>query len=99
MTPKVLRRAREDLRSGIQFYNSQQKGLGSYFYDTLISDIESLQIYAGIHSQVKKYYRLVSKRFPYSIYYKIDDDLVKVYAVLDDRSNPKMIESRLEEEK
>jgi len=99
MTPKVLRKAREDLRLGIQFYNRQEKGLGSYFYDSLISDIESLQIYAGIHPQIKNYYRALSKRFPYSIYYKIDTDMIKVYAVLDDRSNPKIIESRLEEEK
>lgn len=95
MTPKVLRKAREDLRSGIQFYNSQQKGLGNYFYDTLISDIESLQIYAGIHLQINKYYRSMSKRFPFSIYYKIDGDLVKVYAVLDDRSDPEKTELRL----
>ena len=99
MTPKVLRKAREDLRLGIQFYNRQEKGLGSYFYDSLISDIESLQIYAGIHSQIKNYYRSLSKRFPYSIYYKIDADMIKVYAVLDDRRNPEIIESRLEEEK
>ena len=98
MTLKVLREAREDLRLGIQFYNRQQNGLGNYFYDTLISDIESLQIYAGIHPQIKKYYRALSKRFPYSIYYKIDRDIVKVYAVLDDRRDPKIIESRLEEE-
>jgi len=99
MTLRVLRRAREDLRLGIQFYNRQQKGLGVYFYDTLISDIESLQIYAGIHPQTKNYYRALSKRFPYSIYYKIEGDIVKIYAVLDDRSNPKSIKSRLKEEK
>jgi len=99
MTLKVLRKAREDLRLGIQFYNRQEQGLGSYFYDSLISDIESLRIYVGIHPQIKNYYRALSKRFPYSIYYKIDDNMIKVYAVLDDRSNPEMIESRLEEEK
>ena len=99
MTIKVLRKAREDLRVGIEFYNSQQKGLGSYFYDSLISDIESLKIYAGIHIQIKNYYKIVSKRFPYSIYYKIENSSVKIYAVLDDRRDPKMIESRLEEEK
>ncbi|HIP28895.1 MAG TPA: type II toxin-antitoxin system RelE/ParE family toxin [Sulfurovum sp.] len=99
MTLKVLRSAREDLRLGIRFYNSQQKGLGSYFYEALITDIESLQIYAGIHPKIQNYYRSVSKRFPYSIYYKIDDDLVKVYAVLDDRSDPERKELRLEEEK
>jgi len=99
MTLKVLRKARDDLRLGIQFYNRQEKGLGNYFYDSLISDIESLQIYVGIHSQTKNYYRALSKRFPYSIYYKLDIDTIKVYAVLDDRSNPKNTEARLEEKK
>ena len=97
MTSRVLRKAREDLRLGIQFYNRQEKGLGNYFYNTLISDIESLQIYGGIHPQINEYYRALSKRFPYSIYYKIDADIVKVYAILDDRSNPKKIALRLEE--
>ncbi|MCK5539136.1 MAG: hypothetical protein KAI79_20100 [Bacteroidales bacterium] len=98
MTLKVLRKAREDLRLGIQFYNRQQQGLGNYFYDALISDIESLQLYAGIHPKIKNFYRALSKRFPYSIYYKVDEDTVKIYAILDDRRNPKTIESRLEEE-
>ena len=98
MTTKVLRKAREDLRLGIQFYNRQQQGLGNYFYDALISDIESLQLYAGIHPKIKNFYRALSKRFPYSIYYKVDEDTVKIYAILDDRRNPKTIESRLEEE-
>ena len=97
MTLKVLDKAREDILLGISFYNQQQEGLGNYFYDILISDIESLQIYAGVHSKINNFYRALSKRFPYSIYYKVDDDLIKVYAVLDDRRDPKIIESRLEE--
>ena len=97
MTLKILRQAREDLLLGILFYNQQQEGLGNYFYDVLISDIESLQIYAGIHSKINNFYRALSKRFPYSIYYKIDDNFIKIYAVLDDRRDPKNIELRLEE--
>ncbi|RUM69325.1 MAG: type II toxin-antitoxin system RelE/ParE family toxin [Sulfurovum sp.] len=97
MTLKVLQKAREDILLGIMFYNQQEEGLGNYFYDVLISDIESLQIYAGIHPKIKTFYRALSKRFPYSIYYKIDDDLIKVYAVLDNRRDPKSMESRLKE--
>ena len=38
-------------------------GLGTYFLDSLYSDIESLRLYAGIHRLVYgDYYRLVSKR-------------------------------------
>ncbi len=40
-----------DLDDGRNFYNSQQQGIGEYFWDTLISDIESLLTSAGIHSK------------------------------------------------
>ena len=96
---EILEEAQEDILKGVLFYESQQYGAGDYFLDTISADINSLHLYAGIHIQIKNYYRIVSKRFPYSIYYKIDNNLVKIYAVLDDRSDPKMIESRLEEEK
>ncbi|RXK12273.1 hypothetical protein CP965_10935 [Halarcobacter mediterraneus] len=60
-----------DLKIAEEFYEKQNKGLGNYFRDTIISDIESLWLYAGIHNKIfKNIYRLLSKRFPYAIYYK-----------------------------
>ena len=77
------------------FYENQQKNLGKYFLDTIYAEIESLYIYAGIHIKIKSYYRLLSKKFPYAIYYKIKDNIVYIYAVLDCRQNPIKIEKRL----
>ena len=52
-------------------------GLGLYFLESLYSAIDSLKLFAGIHSiHFKKYYRLLSKRFPFAIYYKIDKNTV-----------------------
>ena len=39
---KIQRAAKEDLRSGYEFYNAQEFGLGNYFYDCLMSDIDAL---------------------------------------------------------
>jgi hypothetical protein len=64
MKIKILNSANNDLIDGYWFYEKQDQGLGAYFLDTLFSDIDSLKIYAGIHSvQFKKYYRLLSKSF------------------------------------
>ena len=65
-----------DLKIAENFYEKQNKGLGTYFKDTIISDIESLWLYAGIHNKFFGLYRLLSKRFPYGIYYEINDDTV-----------------------
>ncbi|MDI6794613.1 MAG: hypothetical protein QME81_17390, partial [bacterium] len=38
-----------------------------------------------------------SNRFPFAIYYRIDNNMVLVYAVLDCRRNPAWIKDRLTE--
>jgi hypothetical protein len=60
-----------DLADGFDFYERNELGLGGYFLDSLYSDIDSLQLYAGIHAiHFGKHHRLLSKRFPCGIYYQ-----------------------------
>jgi len=95
MKIKILADAKVDLLMGAEFYEQQSQGLGKYFLDSISSDIESLQIYCGVHKKIKSYYRLLSKRFPYAIYYKYDRDTIYIYAILDCRRDPLLIENRL----
>lgn len=95
MKIKILNEAEKDIALGIDFYESQKDGLGKYFLDSILSDIESLHIYAGVHIVVSDYFRLLSKRFPFSIYYKIKDNIIYVYAILDCRKDPNTITKRL----
>src|SRR5688500_6427957 len=97
MTIRVLPSAMADLAAGRTFYERQGEGLGSYFVDTLFSDIDSLSLYAGIHRTVGNYHRLLSKRFPHAIYYRVHDDVVEVWRVLDCRQDPAMIRKALTE--
>ena len=97
MNIKILKSAQADLLDGYRFYERQKRGLGNYFLDSLNSDIESLKVYAGIHSILfGKYYRLLSKRFPFAVYYRVEENEVRVYAVLDCRRNPAWVRKRLE---
>jgi len=91
----VLETALDDLEDGFLFYERQAPGLGNYFLDTLWADIDSLQIYAGIQVELSGYYRLLSKRFPYAVYYKVEGDEICVRAVLDCRQNPRRTNHRL----
>ena len=95
MKIKILSSAERDLEEGYHFYESQSPGLGSYFLDSLYSDIDSLAYFGGIHQLVFAYHRQLSKRFPFAIYYRIIDDVVMVFAVLDCRRNPSWIRERL----
>ncbi len=91
----ILRSAIDDLSRGYDFYEKRNRGLGEYFEDSIYSDIESLRVYAGIHRKVHGYHRLLSKRFPYAIYYEIEEDSVRIRAILDCRKNPTWISRRV----
>ena len=91
----VLQEAASDLESGKQFYDDNQPGIGHYFMDSLFSDIESLFIYAGIHKTVHDFHCMFAKRFPYAIYYYVEDEEAFVVAVLPVKKDPLWIEESL----
>lgn len=93
---RLLDAASQDLMDGFHFYEKQERGLGGYFLDSLFSDIDSLLIYAGIHAKYfYRYYRMLSKRFPFAVYYRIDGSDIFVYAILDCRKDPAWTRKRL----
>ena len=94
MKVKILPTALEDLDRGRRFYGRQGSSLGDYFLDALFSDIDSLELYGGVHMKVFDFHRLLSKRFPYAVYYKVDSETCIVFRVLDCRQEPdKMTEA------
>jgi len=95
MTIVNLPSAKEDLADGFAFYEDQGEGLGSYFLESLFSDIDSLKIHAGVHRKEFGYHRLLAKRFPYAIYYSVESEQIFVRAVLDCRRRPKWIREQL----
>ncbi len=96
MKIKILASAAQDLIDGYWFYEKQAEGVGTYFLDTLYSDIDSLVVNAGVHSlYFDAYYRLLSKRFPFAVYYRIEQHTALIYAVLDCRKNPAWIRNKL----
>ncbi|HXR08100.1 MAG TPA: type II toxin-antitoxin system RelE/ParE family toxin [Candidatus Acidoferrum sp.] len=89
MKVRILTSAFNDLAAGREFYEAQGEALGDYFHDSVFSDIDSLALYGGIHRKVMGYHRVLTRRFPYAVYYKIDTDgCVIVFRVLDCRQNP-----------
>jgi hypothetical protein len=96
MRIEILEKAEDDLFEGYLFYETQETGLGEYFLDSLYSDIESLRLHAGIHRVVHRdYYRMLSKRFPFAVFYTLAEDAAQVHAVVDCRRRPAWIREHL----
>src|ERR1044072_164823 len=95
----ILEDAAEDLESGAQFYESCATGVGDYFVDSILSDLDSLILFAGVHPIYFGFHRMLAKRFPFGMYYEVEDDVAYVYAILDLRRYPLWMRNRLRERK
>ncbi len=88
--------AQADLNEAFLFYEAQGLGLGDYFIACLRADIEGLKVSGGIHRVVyADYHRLLSKVFPYGIFYTMESGTAAVWAVLDLRRDPEWIREQL----
>lgn len=95
MTVVVLEDAAADMESGRRFYESREQGVGDYFIESILSDLDSLILYAGIHRTHFGFHRMLSKRFPFGIYYEVEGDTAHVYGILDMRGDPLWIRAEL----
>jgi plasmid stabilization system protein ParE len=98
MKIRLLPNAERDLEIAADFYGAQSDGLGEYFIASLISDIESVKLFAGTHHKSFGFHRAISKRFPFATYYLVKERTVYVYAILDCRRDPKTTEDRLRDD-
>ena len=88
--------AQADLNEGFLFYEAQEPGLGDYFIACPRADIEGLKVSAGAHRVVyADYHRLLSKVFPYGVFYTTEGGSAVVWAVLDLRRDPAWIREQL----
>ena len=92
----IMPSAINDLNKGYLFYEMQQAGLGNYFQNTLFLEIDSLAYFGGIHRKSFGYHIMLSKRFPFGIYYSREKNVINVHAVLDCRRDPRWIKKKLQ---
>ena len=91
----VLAETASGIERGIDFFEAIEDGVGLYFRDSIIADIRRLGVYFGDHRIHLGYFRALSSRFPYAIYYRDMDGTRQVVAVLDLRRSPEWIRDQL----
>ena len=82
-------RAKDDLWIAFQWYEAQRRGLGLDFLDCVEAAIETIQemprLYAEHHLNFR---RALVRRFPFSIFYSIEETEIVLHAVFDNRQDP-----------
>lgn len=82
-------RAKDDLEISFAWYEGQRRGLGFEFLDCLEAAIETIaqmpKLYA-IHHDIFR--RVLVRRFPFSIFYSIEETEIVIHAIFDNRQDP-----------
>jgi hypothetical protein len=91
----VLEEAAADIESARDFYDGIEPGVGTYFLQRIVEDIERLETLSGIHGLHFGFHRMLSERFPFGIYYRETNDETQVFAILDLRREPTWIRAEL----
>ena len=81
--------AQKDLESAARWYEERRRGLGSRLLDEVLRTVgliaENPQGYPRVHGELR---RAVTRRFPFGIFYLIENDGVVVIAVMHASRNP-----------
>ncbi|MFO1439570.1 MAG: hypothetical protein U1F81_14715 [Verrucomicrobiaceae bacterium] len=92
----ILPQAAEDIEAALDFYDRIDSGAGGYFVDCLLQDLDQLSRVHGFHRVQFGLHRMLAQRFPFGIYYRVQDECVQVFAILDLRMEPSWLREELE---
>jgi len=83
------RQANQDLAHAIEWYEKKRPGLGSQFLLAVEACIASASVeperFAFIHKDLRK---ARVRRFPYSVYFAHEEEIIIVFAIFHAKRNP-----------
>lgn len=87
--------AEQDLVDAAVWYEERRQGLGREFLDevlTMLSSIAKIPLmYPNVHRNTR---RAVIHRFPFSVYFRMEDTAIVIVAVLHGSRNPRRWRNR-----
>jgi plasmid stabilization system protein ParE len=89
MNLKYTPRSENDLRLASRWYEDQRKGLGLEFLDCVEFSIKRILAFPESYEKPHaSFYRCIIRRFPFSIFYRIEENTIVIHAIFDNRQDP-----------
>ena len=89
-------KAQQDIRNSIEWYREQSGNLPEKFLDKIDKCLEKISKNPEHYQKRYNEIRIVfTKKFPYGIYYTVEEKTVFVHAILHTKQNPKTAEKRV----
>jgi toxin ParE1/3/4 len=87
--------AKEDLVRAYRWYEDRRPGLGEEFLGVVEAAIEQIRrapaMFSVVHRDVR---RVLTRRFPFGVFYRDEPERVIVLAVFHGRRDPRVVEQR-----
>jgi plasmid stabilization system protein ParE len=81
--------ARDDIEQASTWYERQSPGLGDDFLDQVLDTLDRIaenpKLYPAVHRQTR---RAVLRRFPFGVFYHVEDDAIVVIAIMHGSRDP-----------
>ncbi len=88
--------AEDDLIDVYNWYEEQSRGLGMDFLRCIDASLNSIQHYPEMYQKIhKNIRRTFIRRFPYGIFYLVDEDKIVILAILHVKRDPKLWKKRI----
>ncbi|MDA3938442.1 MAG: type II toxin-antitoxin system RelE/ParE family toxin [Spirochaetia bacterium] len=82
-------RAKDDVEIAFRWYEMQRRGLGFEFLDCIEASLSSILRYPEMHEKIySNFRRCVIRRFPFSIFYSVETNMLVIHSVFDNRQDP-----------
>lgn len=92
----VKPKAQQDIRNSIEWYRQQSGNLPEIFLNTIGESFEKIRKNPEHYQKRYNEIRIVfTKKFPYGIYYTVEEKTIYIHAVLHTKQNPETAEKRV----
>ena len=89
MRLRYTNRANTDVKLALDWYEKQRMGLGFDFLDCLEKSILEIISYPEMHElSYGNFRRCIIKRFPFSIFYTIENEEIVIHSIFNNRQDP-----------
>jgi len=87
---RYTQRAKDDVEFAFEWYEKQRRGLGFEFLDCIEIAIKGILTFPEMYRLCySNFRRCLVRRFPFSIFYTIEDKEIVIHSVFDNRQDPK----------
>lgn len=92
----VKPKAQQDIKKAIEWYKEQSENLPKKLLNKIDESLEKIEKTPEHYQKRYNEIRIVfTKKFPYGIYYTLEENTIFVHAVLHTKQNPKTAEKRV----